>query len=446
MEFRIILAIALTLLTRAATAEGCNSLSGLGWLLGQWRSVNGDLVTTEAWERVSAKTFEGIGEVRALADGRLQSRETLRLVEMSGAVFLVAKVAHNDCPVGFRLADCSAETAVFENPGHDFPTRIAYRLESGDRLSATVSGAGDDGFSLVFERQPRSWSPGDSDLVFSANRDGNLEIYLLTAGAEEWINLTRHPAADNWPVWSPDGRRIAFQSRRNGKFDIFVMAADGTHLHQLTDHPEHDYLPAWTPDGSRITFTSWRSEPGDESRSNHVYIMNADGSDQRRLLPQSPGTSAPVQWAPGGEHMVRTQKRGEQGADVFLADARGLALVQLTDEMAHDGSPAFSPDGARIAFHADRGDSSSLEVISIDGSGRRSVLAAGRNYYPRWSPDGCWLAYSAVVDPESERDIDVRAIRVDGTGGWQPLVSGPGREGEASWRPSSGVEWAACGP
>ena len=444
MSLRLLLVASLAASPIASFAEGCNSLDGLEWLLGDWKSTDGNNVTIESWERISPLTFEGFAEVRSVADDSLKSRETLRLVQMSGEVFYVAKVAHNEHPIGFRLIDCPEGSAVFENAEHDFPTRIAYRQAGEKELIARVSGADGKGFEVNYHRVPVSRFPEGGDLLFSSNRDGNMEIYLLPASSLKWINLTNHPSGDNWPVWSPDGSRIAFQSRRNGKFDIFVMDASGSNLRQLTDNIEHDYLPSWTSDGSQITFVSWRLEEGDEDRANHIYIMNADGSGQRRLLPQSPGTSATVQWSPDGTRMVRTQKRGDRDPDLFLADVKGLAIRQLTDDAASNASPAFSPDGSQVAFYSDDGSVSRIEIIGTDGHGRRTVVGEGKNYHPRWSPDGCWLVYSAIVDPESGEDIDVRAIRADGSGESLTLVTGPGRESEASWWPGPGTTNLVC--
>ena len=79
------------------------------------------------------------------------SQESLRLVEMSGEVFYVAKVGHNDLPIAFKLTSGSDDRAVFENPQHDFPKRLEYRLTEG-RLVVTVSDGGTRGFTLDFTR------------------------------------------------------------------------------------------------------------------------------------------------------------------------------------------------------------------------------------------------------------------------------------------------------
>ena len=289
----------------------------------------------------------------------------------------------------------------------------------------------------AFAGDPAAWTPPDSDLLFASGRDGDMEIYVLPAGGQDWVNLSRHEARDNWPVWSPDGARIAFQSDRAGNLDLWTMNADGSNPRRLTDDPEPDYLPAWSPDGSTILFTSWRTE-GDEPRAPHLYVMNADGSNARRLPLASLGTSSGATWSPDGNHIVYARKTRE-GVDLFVADADGDNERRLTadrDPDRYNGSPTFSPDGSWIAFYSDSGVTSRLDVVGADGRNRRTLLADGRNWYPRWSPDGRWIVYTAMA-PGSEDDIDVFAAPVSGGVAPTRLVGSPKREQEASWRPSA---------
>jgi hypothetical protein len=275
------------------------------------------------------------------------------------------------------------------------------------------------------------WTPESADLLFVSRRSGNSEIYVKRGATIE--NLTNHPAGDNWPEWSPDGRRILFQSQRSGNLDIWVMNADGSDVRQLTDHPEPDYLPAWSPDGRTIVFTSWRNE-GDSERTNHIYVMNADGTDERRLVAASLGTSAGATFSPDGTQIVYSRALSENGADIFVARNDGSGEKQLTEggDVYH-GSPVFSPDGSRIAFYADNGESSALVVMSSDGTHRRVIRSEGKNWYPRWSPDGNWLVYSAAV-PGTEDDLDVLAIEAGG-GEPVPIVAGESRDSEGRFSP-----------
>jgi hypothetical protein len=138
----------------AAQAAECTSLEPLRWLLGSWVADSGKRIVTETWTEASPTTFEGDGVTLERSDGSVVDGETLRLVVMGDGVFYVAKVAHNDYPVAFRLTTCQAERLVFENPAHDFPRRLEYRRVDGDRLEVNVSDGAERGFRLDFRRSP----------------------------------------------------------------------------------------------------------------------------------------------------------------------------------------------------------------------------------------------------------------------------------------------------
>jgi hypothetical protein len=79
------------------------------------------------------------------------------------------------------------------------------------------------------------------------------------------------------PAWSPDGRKIAFVSERDRNYGIYVMNADGSGQRRLTGNADPNAGQAWSPDGRKIAFL----RPG--GRTSELYVMNADGSGQRRL-------------------------------------------------------------------------------------------------------------------------------------------------------------------
>jgi len=293
------------------------------------------------------------------------------------------------------------------------------------------------GLAVTTAREEPAWKPDAADLLFSSTRDGNSEVYLLPAGRTEWVNLSNHKAADNWPVWSPDGKRIVFQSNRAGNLDLWAMNADGTEQVQLTTDPEPDYIPSWSPNGGTILFTSWRKEKGDEKRAPHVYAMDADGSNQRRLVKESLNTSDGATWSADGKRIVYSRK-GEKGADVYIADSDGTNERRVTNDQEtgiYNGSATFSPDGKSLAFYSDNEKSAALTVIDTDGKNRRTIVGEGYNWYPRWSPDGRWLIYTAIAPGDDKKNIDVFAVSVAGEGRPTRLVGGEKREVEGSWRP-----------
>ena len=139
-----------------------------------------------------------------------------------------------------------------------------------------------------------AWSPDGRKIAFVRNRAGN-DLFVINADGSGLRRLTRDPASDSAPVWSPDGRKIAFVSNRDDTHEVYVMNADGSGQHALgartvggSGHlagagavAVPDDAPAWSPDGRKITFVS------DRDGTYEVYVMNADGSGQRRLTQRS---------------------------------------------------------------------------------------------------------------------------------------------------------------
>lgn len=153
-----------------AGAAGCDSLAVLRGLLGAWEATGSASSFHESWRELDDTTFSGTGVERSTADGAIKGAEDLRLVEMGDGVFYVAKVAHNELPVAFRLTSCSAGVFVFENAAHDFPRRLEYR-HVGDALTVRVSDGLEKGFTLEFRRAAPAAAPpvlADEDARFAA--------------------------------------------------------------------------------------------------------------------------------------------------------------------------------------------------------------------------------------------------------------------------------------
>ena len=175
----------------------CDSLDDLKWMFSDWELRTEDSLVTESWRRVSPKTAEGRGRVYSVPDFRISSSESMRLASMAGEIFYTAKVAHNEFPVSFRLTSCSEKTAVFENPSHDFPTRVAYEMTGPGTVSVDVSGLQGDGFSLSYGRG----TPRALRRIALTFDDAPRSDTAKMTGAERTRNLIRSLAsADSPPV------------------------------------------------------------------------------------------------------------------------------------------------------------------------------------------------------------------------------------------------------
>ncbi|TME57267.1 MAG: hypothetical protein E6I60_02080 [Chloroflexi bacterium] len=187
--------------------------------------------------------------------------------------------------------------------------------------------------------------------------------------------------------------RIAFDNHD----DVWAIDADGTHLARLTHSPGPDFDPSWSLDGTQIAFRSERSgEP-------EIWVMNADGRDQRRL---AAGLSPA--WSPDGSVIAFA---GPAGLSVIRPDGTGLRVLPHTEGGEY---PSWSPDGSRIAFNSNLTGDHVMYIAQADGSKVEDLSRAGEGWQVDWSPDGRSILFTSHRDhPDNYTDIYV--MRPDGS-------------------------------
>ncbi len=123
-----------------------------------------------------------------------------------------------------------------------------------------------------------SFSPDGSKMAFVSSRHGNPQIFIKDLNSGSVKRLTFQGKYNTQPAWSPFGNKIAYTTmQKNGEINIFTVNVDGTGLKQLTYGARHNEAPSWSPDGTMIVFSS------DRSGVKKLYVMNADGRNQRSL-------------------------------------------------------------------------------------------------------------------------------------------------------------------
>ena len=269
-----------------------------------------------------------------------------------------------------------------------------------------------------------SAAAANSKIAFLRDPDGDgrfcdpIELWVMNPDGSGQTRLTSKARCFD-PAWSPDARRIAFVRQRLGarlprgghavNHDIYVMNADGSGERRLTSGPVQSNSPAWSPDGRKIAYVR-RSAPTLGVYTRDIYVMNADGSGQRRLTSGLRATWSSV-WSPDGRAIAFTSGRGGTSV-IFVMNADGSGERRLTTSPADAQFPDWSPDGRRIAFTGATDNVPTVQeplwevyVINADGSDQQKLA---RGVLPVWSPDGRKIAFT--------RDRGVYVMNADGTG------------------------------
>ncbi len=206
-------------------------------------------------------------------------------------------------------------------------------------------------------------SPDGSRIVFHSDMDGDNEIYIVNAdGKEDPIQLTFNSVKDQRPVWSPDGKKIAYQSMINGNNDIYIMDVEKRITSRITTDPACDYGPTWSPDGKRIAFASKRDG------NYNIYKIDTLGNNLKRLTKHPESEEFPS-WSPDGKSIayVSTVHRNY---DVFVMDSSGAEAYnkQLTTSPSYDYAPEWIPDGSLIFFSSNRSGDYDFYSVKPDGT------------------------------------------------------------------------------
>ena len=227
------------------------------------------------------------------------------------------------------------------------------------------------------------WSPDGTKIAFVSGRDDNrwTQIYVLDADGKNVIRLTDGPGQKYDPDWSPDGRKIAF-SVHGWDDHIAVIDADGGNREKLEDQARH---PSWSPDGKQIAFVSWRDG------GNEIYTMGVGGQRRKRLTRNLAPKQHPS-FSPDGRWIAYEDGHDGLFFHIYAVNADGGNRKKLADQAL---SPSWSPDGQVIAYYLSEGIwpgnfRSTMHLMASNGRYIRQ-LSDGRNardLYPDISPLG----------------------------------------------------------
>jgi dipeptidyl aminopeptidase/acylaminoacyl peptidase len=263
------------------------------------------------------------------------------------------------------------------------------------------------------------WSPNGKYLSFVATRgdSAKAQVWVLDRRMGEGQELTKEKWGISGYEWAPDGSKLLLTIRDPDPIDT------------LPEHEKPKSRPPWEID--RLQFKQDRVGYLTGDRHTHLYVFDLATRKTTQITSGDYDASSPA-WSPDGTKVAFVANRtgnpdGNENTDIWVVDAantdKGGTLVQVTTNPGSDGSPAWSPDGEWIAHVTSREpeiiwyDVNELAVARADGTGELRVLteALDRNVgSPKYSEDGRYIFVEIEDSAEGHLGrVNVRNGRID---------------------------------
>ncbi|PWT84530.1 MAG: hypothetical protein C5B57_04635 [Blastocatellia bacterium] len=291
-----------------------------------------------------------------------------------------------------------------------------------------------------------NWSPHGHRIVYWGLADGGVHIYTLPVSGGQPVRITSDAATDWNPVWSSDGKYEYFSSNRGGSYNVWRVPIDeesGKTLGQLesvTMPSPHVAHLSFSADGRHLAYAS-------VDRTSQIQQASFDTASGRIIGAPISLTRGSRLWVfpdPSPDNEWLAFEAIDEQEDLFVSRASGAELRQLTNDVAVDRFPRWSPDGTRIAFASGRSGSGQIWTIHADGSGLQQVTQYAGNglSWPAWSPDGHLMAANDL----SLAGNGAKIVIFDPDKPWnaqtpQEIAAAGGHFAELIWSPNG--EWLA---
>jgi Tol biopolymer transport system component len=231
---------------------------------------------------------------------------------------------------------------------------------------------------------PQYWSPDAARILLTVSNNSDPTasgLYTVrSSDGRQLMQVTTTPDTyTDFPFgYSPDGSRILF-NRVSDFFPhaLYAVNPDGTGLLRLSppelsvvDNESYDVISAdWSPSGSQVAFAGkWRSGNGN-GRGTALYIVNADGTGLRQITPSGLGAES-AQWSPDGRQIAfSSNRRGDPQVWVVHPDGSGLMAVTSGADGSTSTFPVWSPDSAKLLFERVNRSANALWTVNADGTG-----------------------------------------------------------------------------
>ena len=181
------------------------------------------------------------------------------------------------------------------------------------------------------------------------------DVWKMRSDGSDLQNLTPNtPGFDGYPSFSGDGKQIVFRSGRNGNLDLYLMNADGSNVRRLTNDGANDLFPVFSPTANQIAFASNRDDPKANIFDVYLLDLNADGTPGKvRRITHDEGQHGHLQYSYDGKWLIFASERGGISDEEPIAPAAQLygelyayritdgTMIRLTDNKWEEGVPSW---------------------------------------------------------------------------------------------------------
>jgi TolB protein len=374
------------------------------------------MIDSRRWVRavVGGVILASVGLWGRPSDGQAQDRDSIPGVTLG----LVYETAYSPAlamkPFSGRFGGAGIAPQVEAIIGRDL--RNADRFQVMDSLPAALLGEGID--YTLWDRLGAVW-------LVSGQVEGAGDGYVLVLQLHDVVygevtqrgrfripdpesqdfRMAVHRASDEvvrWATGDPGmaASRIAFNMvTQDGNKEIFVIDSDGENLTRVTRNDALSLSPAWHPSGTRMAYSSEK-----EGGNWRIYELDLETGRERMLPPAREGDHITPGYHPDGRTLAFSVSAGTRSGLFTYDMERECCLTHISGGRYYDLSPAYSPDGGRMAFNTNRFGDAVPQVMTMGGQGGEAQLLSPyeynrRGYYsaPDWSPTNDLVAFHGAI-------------------------------------------------
>jgi TolB protein len=222
-----------------------------------------------------------------------------------------------------------------------------------------------------------AWSPSGA-IAYTSFMRNNPDLYVTGGAGGRPRKLSGQRGMNTGASWSPDGSKIALTLSKDGNPEIYVISAsDGSIVKRITTDKAIDTSPAWSPDGSKLAFVS------DRNGGPQIFVVSSGGGGATQVSFNGSYNTTPT-WSPRkGKEIIAYTTRDGGAYDIVTLDLQTKQMTRITQGAGNNEEPAFSPNGRAIAFaRAGQG----VFLANADGTGAAVKVWSGSATGVDWGP------------------------------------------------------------